>query len=679
MGELTKVQGKTTLLFRIAEAADQTPDGTIREVIFPVAGEQTISELVKEYRSSGPAYVQRIYRKIRTSYAQHYRRMLPLILSSLTFCSGNASCQSLLDAIALLIRTSGSKHRHFSLVEAPVAGVIAPKWRDAVIEVGPKGEKRVNRISYEICMLQTLRKKLRTKEVWVKGAGRFCDPSKDLPQDFDERREHYLKDLKQPLAAKDFIKGLQSSMHDALYALNDGLPQSQEVRLISKNGNARISISPFKPLPDPPNLEAMRQELLRRWSGTSLLDVLKETDLRVGFTQDFTSLASRSSLEGNELSRRLLLALYGLGTNIGLKALADGRNNVSYKELLYVRRRYLHPDNLQLATRMVANATMQIRLPEIWGEGTTSCASDSTQFAAWDQNLMTEWHQRYGGRGVMIYWHVDTNATCIHSQLKLCSSSEVAAMIEGVLHHCTEMEIDRQYVDTHGQSVIAFAFCYLLGFDLMPRFKGIEKQKLSRPDLQSAGHYPNIAPLFVRKTIDWDLIEQQYDEMVRLAVALLKRTAEPEAILRRFSRGATAHPTYSALLELGRAAKTIFLCKYLNSEELRREINAGLNVVERWNGVNSFIYYGNGGEFVSNRLEDQEISALSLHLLQASMVHINTIMIQDVLQDSGWRSRMSDRDWAGLSPLPHRHFNPYGDFDLDMEARLPLQDLELAA
>lgn len=50
---------------------------------------------------------------------------------------------------------------------------------------------------------------------------------------------------------------------------------------------------------------------------------------------------------------------------------------------------------------------------------------------------MTEWHIRYGGRGVMIYWHVARKSLCIYSQLKRCSSSEVAAMIEGVLRHQT--------------------------------------------------------------------------------------------------------------------------------------------------------------------------------------------------------------------------------------------------
>jgi RNA polymerase sigma factor (sigma-70 family) len=74
----------------------------------------------------------------------------------------------------------------------------------------------------------------------------------------------------------------------------------------------------------------------------------------------------------------------------------------------------------------------------------------------------------------MIYWHVERNSLCIHSQLKSPSSSEVAAMIEGVIHHCTEMEVDRQYVDSHGQRTVAFAFCRLLGFLLLPRLKAIE-------------------------------------------------------------------------------------------------------------------------------------------------------------------------------------------------------------
>lgn len=55
-------------------------------------------------------------------------------------------------------------------------------------------------------------------------------------------------------------------------------------------------------------------------------------------------------------------------------------------------------------------------------------------------------------------------------------------MMEGLLRHCTDMEVEKNYVDSHGQSEVAFAFCYLLGYQLMPRLKAIHSQKLYRPE-----------------------------------------------------------------------------------------------------------------------------------------------------------------------------------------------------
>jgi TnpA family transposase len=181
--------------------------------------------------------------------------------------------------------------------------------------------------------------------------------------------------------------------------------------------------------------------------------------------------------------------------------------------LQYIRRRFITRDYLRTATALVANAIFQIRQPQLWGESTTACASDSKKFGAWDQNLLTEWHVRYRGPGVMIYWHVERKAVCIYSQLKRCSSSEVAAMITGVLWHCTEMTVERQYVDSHGQSEVAFAFCSLLGFQLLPRLKGIHRQKLYRPDGKSANDYTNLK-LVLTRPIKWDLIRQHYDEII---------------------------------------------------------------------------------------------------------------------------------------------------------------------
>jgi TnpA family transposase len=278
----------------------------------------------------------------------------------------------------------------------------------------------------------------------------------------------------------------------------------------------------------------------------------------------------------------------------------------------------------------------------------------------------------------MIYWHLEKKSVCVYSQLKSASSSEAAAMIEGVLRHCTDTTIEKNFTDSHGQSEVAFCFARLLGFELMPRLKAIDKQKLYLPGKGTAGRYPNLGPVLTRP-IDWSLIRREYDRMVRYAAALKSGTANAESVLRRFSRGAPGdrgspmHPTYRALAELGKAVKTIFLCRYLGAESLRREIHEGLNTVERWNAANSFVFFSKGGEVSTNRLEDQEVSVLSLHLLQACLVHVNTLMIQSVLADPAWSERMTPRDLAALTPLIFHHVNPYGVFELDMEERIPIE------
>ena len=241
-------------------------------------------------------------------------------------------------------------------------------------------------------------------------------------------------------------------------------------------------------------------------------------------------------------------------------------------------------------------------------------------------------------------------------------------MIEGVMRHETTMEVEKTYVDSHGQSEIGFAFCHLLGFSLLPRLKHMKKQRLYRVEKSDLEDYANLKSVFTR-TIDWGTIEQQYDEMVKFATALRLGTADAETILRRFTRG-TVHPTYKALGELGKAVKTAFLCDYLRLESLRREIHEGLNVIESWNAANDFILYGKGGEFATNRLEEAEVSMLCLHLLQVSLVYVNTLMIQHVLEEREWLGRLTPTDLRALSPLKWQHINPYGTFALDMTARL---------
>jgi TnpA family transposase len=668
-GQLQKVPGKIGVLVRMAEASLDSPEGAVKEVIFPVASEKLLRKILQEIRTLGPAYQGTVRLVLKRSYGAHYRRMLPELLDALAFRCTNPRHQPVMAALDLLkshLKIKGTAYPEG--VKAPLECVVRPSWMPHVVEA-EGNPPRINRVAYEVCVLRSLRERLRCREVWVVGSRRYRDPEEDLPQDFDEKRPEYYAEMGIPLGGKAFTGTIRSELTEALRVLDAGMPTNPMVKILPKKGGW-ISVSPFEALPDPENLGGLKREVGQRWPSTSLLDVLKEADFRTGFTQSFRSPTPRERMDPSTLRRRLLLCLFGLGTNTGLKSMASDPND-DYKDLLYVRRRYLSIESLRQAIAQVVNATLAARLPHIWGEGTTACASDSKQFGAWDQNLLTEWHHRYGGRGVMVYWHVEKKSVCIYSQFKRVSSSEASAMIEGVLRHCTEMEVERQYVDSHGQSEVAFAFCSLLGFELMPRIKAIHSQRLYRPEPGQS--FPNLDLVMATRSIDWDLIEQQLDAMVNHAVALKRGMADAESLLRRFTRNNAPHPAYKALAELGKAIKTLFLCRYLASEELRREVNEGLNVVESWNAANGFIFYGRGGELATNRREDQEMGFLSLHLLQSSLVYINTLMIQRVLADESWSVRMTPRDLGALSPLLTQHINPYGRFELDLDSRLELE------
>jgi hypothetical protein len=64
-------------------------------------------------------------------------------------------------------------------------------WQSVAVSTGENGEPQIDRVAYELGVLQTVRDKLRCKEIWVDGAKRYRNPDEDLPQDFEAKRATY--------------------------------------------------------------------------------------------------------------------------------------------------------------------------------------------------------------------------------------------------------------------------------------------------------------------------------------------------------------------------------------------------------------------------------------------------------------------------------------------------------
>ena len=232
------------------------------------------------------------------------------------------------------------------------------------------------------------------KGVWVAGAMDVPRPGRGPARDFDERRAENYAQLRKPLDPSEFIGQLQEEMHAELAALDAALPlpwlevkprpgQPGRDQAYSARRAARAA-----------GLSQLKKVITRQWGTVPLIDILKEAVLRSECRATITSMTGDAV--GGQLLERLLLVLYAYGTNTGIRAVAAGDHGHGEEQLYYTRRRYLTANLVQALAVDIANATFAARAGAVWGAGSSAVASDSTHFGAFDQNLFTEWHSRYG-------------------------------------------------------------------------------------------------------------------------------------------------------------------------------------------------------------------------------------------------------------------------------------------
>ena len=121
---------------------------------------------------------------------------------------------------------------------------------------------------------------------------------------------------------------------------------------------------------------------------------------------------------------------------------------------------------------------------------------------------------------------------------------------------------------------IIFALCHLLGFYFMPRIRDLKDQQLYRVDKQA--DYGVFNPLLT-KTADLDIVEEQWEEMIRVAISLKQRTAPAHVIVQRLTNSFPSDRLAKAFTHLGRVIKTQYILRYLTDLELRRTVQLQLN------------------------------------------------------------------------------------------------------
>jgi TnpA family transposase len=158
-------------------------------------------------------------------------------------------------------------------------------------------------------------------------------------------------------------------------------------------------------------------------------------------------------------------------------------------------------------------------------------------------------------------------------------------------------------------------------------------------------------------------IRLQWNEILRLATSIKQGTVTASLMLRKLGSYPRQNGLAVALRELGRIERTLFILSWLQSVDLRRRVNAGLNKGEARNALARAVFLCRLGEIRDRSFEQQRYRASGLTLVTAAIALWNTVYIDRAVQALATNGTDVDPELLKyLSPLGWEHINLTGDY-----------------
>jgi TnpA family transposase len=258
--------------------------------------------------------------------------------------------------------------------------------------------------------------------------------------------------------------------------------------------------------------------------------------------------------------KTLLAALISQATNLGVVAMSASVKGMTVDRLRHVLHDYVREETLNAANAEMVNFHHQLPLSALHGTGTLS-SSDAQRFGIRASSLLATYYPRYYGyyeKAIGIYTHVSDQYAVFSTKVISCSPREALYVLDGLLDNNTILQIREHTTDTHGYTEIIFALCYLLGYSFMPRIRDLKDQQLYRVDRNV--DYGVFTPL-LNKTADLDIVVEQWEAMLRVALSLKQRTAPAHVIVQRLTSSFPSDRLAKAFTNLGRILKTQYILR----------------------------------------------------------------------------------------------------------------------
>jgi TnpA family transposase len=577
------------------------------------------------------------------------RRYAPELLDVLGLHAAPAA-KPVLEAIELLREMNAGGIRELP-DDAPL-DFIRERWARLIFT-----DAGIDRRYYELCALSELKNALRSGDIWVEGSRQFKSFNEylmpferiavlreagELPLAVDSDCERYLNGRLETLNA-------QLQIVDQLAAAND-LPDA----ILTDSG---LKITPLD-ASVPQSAQNLIDQIAASLPHVKITELLLEVDRWTDFTKHFTNLKTGDSAKDRT---PLMTTILADAINLGLTKMAESCPGSSYAKLSWLQAWHIRDETYAAALAELVNAQSRQTFAEHWGDGTTS-SSDGQRFRAGGKAESTgHINPRYGAEpGKLFYTHISDQYAPFSSKVVNVGVRDSTYVLDGLLHHESDLRIEEHYTDTAGFTDHVFALMHLLGFRFAPRIRDLSDTKLYLPNGKTK--YRSLAPM-IGGTINLKAIRMHWNEILRLATSIKQGTVTASLMLRKLGSYPRQNGLAVALRELGRIERTLFILAWLQSVDLRRRVHAGLNKGEARNALARAVFLCRLGEIRDRSFEQQRYRASGLTLVTAAIALWNTVYIERAVHASELKGKPVDPALLKyLSPLGWEHINLTGDY-----------------
>ena len=460
---------------------------------------------------------------------------------------------------------------------------------------------------------------------------------------------------------KQAIKSiLLQRFHDALTHAQEKFPFDDFAEI--QDGN--LKLKRYDKVSIPPDVATLQKVIDARLPSIRIEQLLMEVDRLTHFSRHFTPIQGHQAKPAH-FYRTLMATLISQATNLGVVSMSASVKGTTIDMLRHVLRYFIREETLKAASAEIVNRHHKLPLIAVHGTGTLS-SSDAQRFGIRASSLLASYYPRYYGyyeKAIGIYTHVSDQYAVFNTKVISCSPREALYVLDGLLENNTILKIREHTTDTHGYTEIIFALCHLLGFYFMPRIRDLKEQQLYRVDRQD--EHGVFAPLLT-KTAALDIIEEQWEEMIRVAISLKKRTAPAHVIVQRLTNSFPADRLSKAFTNFGRILKTQYILRYLTTPGLRQTVQLQLNKGEYRHKLPRRVFFADQGEFTTGDYEEIMNKASCLSLVSNAILYWNTIKINGIVESLRAQGELiEDQTLSHISLLPFRHVVPNGTYFID--------------